>query len=474
MMRRLSFRNRRRKFPSTDNGSSEQGLTRLLCKTQTPKYQKCEDYDEEDAKAWETEHQNCWSSFREFYSDDPLVRTGTGTEELQLEDDRSTREEEAEIKTEDRQAGMGSSAAAKKSSYCNFTTQLLCFSAGSFSFEDDDEEQSSKHTESTSDTPQASFPVIAESVLTLPVTSDISLSSEVLSTGNTDFEDRSAPSTVPPSLEPEIELEVEPATEFGSLESQIEFGVEPETEVRAEPEIEVVVEPETEVRAEPEIEVVAEPETEVRAEPEIEVVVEPETEAVVEKPSVPVPVPPKRARFADEAGHSIIERVIEIEKITVKRLMVMLLLPAERRFELLHISYEEGDLILVKDIVDQFHEIATDPLLKEQKYAGLACRRQNPETGIYHGTELSLVTCIQRCKLVKNEVLVAITEDYTVDELMFMATKLLHHKRVRKAVRQGHASKRAEKRLESHQRRSKKSASKSYQGEMFIGAPPSP
>jgi len=129
--------------------------------------------------------------------------------------------------------------------------------------------------------------------------------------------------------------------------------------------------------------------------------------------------------------------------------MIILLQPAQRKFELLQISCDEGDCVYASDIVARFPALATDDVLRKQHYKGLARRRQDPNTGSLTAENLSNDISIQDYKLVKNEVLVATIEGYTVDELMTMAAKLLHNKRVRKAVHKGKSSRRCVRQVDS-------------------------
>ena len=136
-------------------------------------------------------------------------------------------------------------------------------------------------------------------------------------------------------------------------------------------------------------------------------------------------------RFADDAGKDLTtthytETMYSEDDLDWVRCIILLLSPKKKKFEFIHISYNQYDKSTIASILDQLPGLATDPALKAQEYAGLiraeACR------------ELINTVPVQSYHLKRDELLVAVIKGVYGKTLMKMAKPLIENKKILRAV----------------------------------------
>lgn len=137
-------------------------------------------------------------------------------------------------------------------------------------------------------------------------------------------------------------------------------------------------------------------------------------------------------RFADEEGKAM-ETVHLVERqqgyrddSNLRRILVLLLLPKEKKFEFLHAEYSLNARVSVSVLLKQFPDMATDPIVASQKYTRL-CRAGG-------GAELINALAIQDYGLEQDEILIAVVKGYTSKETNRMAKTLVENQQILKAV----------------------------------------
>lgn len=136
-------------------------------------------------------------------------------------------------------------------------------------------------------------------------------------------------------------------------------------------------------------------------------------------------------RFADEEGLAI-ETVYftdrdEEEDDGLSRIVVLLLSPKRKRFEFLHLQYEQEKRTQLSEACKQFGEMASDPTFITKQYIGL-CRPSR------NGQELINSLALQDYDMEKDEILVAIPLGMSSKQIVKLSQPLLSDRNVLKTV----------------------------------------
>jgi hypothetical protein len=138
----------------------------------------------------------------------------------------------------------------------------------------------------------------------------------------------------------------------------------------------------------------------------------------------------KRLRFADEEGKAM-ETVHfvdcdEYEDPVYRRVLILLLLPKQRKYEFVHAEYSIESQLTVSQLLEMLPGLASDTQIRKQQYSGL-CRAAG-------GNELINALAIQSFDLSPDEILLGIPNGYSGEVMCDMARALVENEKILRAV----------------------------------------
>lgn len=134
----------------------------------------------------------------------------------------------------------------------------------------------------------------------------------------------------------------------------------------------------------------------------------------------------KTVSFSDKDGGPLHEtRVIEPPQ--VRRLVLLLLSPQDRKFEFLHLEYPLDDNTTVQVVVDQIPKLASNPLFRRFTFSCLAKTSKNEQ--------LDNDALMGDCELREHELLLGVPMGYPVHQIGAFAVPLLLNGDIIKAVK---------------------------------------
>lgn len=142
-------------------------------------------------------------------------------------------------------------------------------------------------------------------------------------------------------------------------------------------------------------------------------------------PTDEFPTLTRRVSFADEWG-SPLNKIRVIDPPAVKRVLLLLLSPSDRKFEFLNIEYPLDDNTTNQVILDQIPKLVANPVFRKQTFSCFArtCKNETLENNMLMGD----------CELAENELLLGVLEGYPVAEIGAFAVPLLLNGDIIKAV----------------------------------------
>jgi hypothetical protein len=133
----------------------------------------------------------------------------------------------------------------------------------------------------------------------------------------------------------------------------------------------------------------------------------------------------RRVSFADEWGSALGEIRI-IAPPALRRAVVLLLSPPDRKFEFLNIEYPLDDTTTVQVVLDQIPKLASNPVFRHLTFSSVArtCKNEKLDNKVLMG----------ECELADNELLLGILTGYPVTQIGAFAVPLLLNGDIIKAV----------------------------------------
>eukprot|EP00339_Tiarina_fusa_P013825 CAMPEP_0117006000 /NCGR_PEP_ID=MMETSP0472-20121206/6385_1 /TAXON_ID=693140 ORGANISM="Tiarina fusus, Strain LIS" /NCGR_SAMPLE_ID=MMETSP0472 /ASSEMBLY_ACC=CAM_ASM_000603 /LENGTH=438 /DNA_ID=CAMNT_0004707341 /DNA_START=103 /DNA_END=1416 /DNA_ORIENTATION=+ len=133
-------------------------------------------------------------------------------------------------------------------------------------------------------------------------------------------------------------------------------------------------------------------------------------------------------RFADEEGKPLTQvHLIKSVRGLLSRCVVLLMSPSERIFEFLHAEYPLDDSTTVEVVLEQLPKICSNPVFRFKNFVTLS-KTKTQEL-------LDPESTMRDCHLAESELLLAILDGYTVNEMASFALPLLLNGRIQKAVK---------------------------------------
>lgn len=156
--------------------------------------------------------------------------------------------------------------------------------------------------------------------------------------------------------------------------------------------------------------------------------------------------PKKGIQWADQVADAKTPLVTvhswEVPEDATLRIVCLLLHPTQRKFEFVHVEYDNCDdeeRVSVKDALSQIRSFATNPLLKKQRYKSLCTNEQ----------EMISILPLQNYNLQEGAMVVAVPKKFAIKEIRVQAAALLSNKVLARALRKAKTSGRALQRLAS-------------------------
>jgi hypothetical protein len=135
----------------------------------------------------------------------------------------------------------------------------------------------------------------------------------------------------------------------------------------------------------------------------------------------------RTVRFADEEGKPLTQvHLIRSVRGLLSRVVVLLMSPSERIFEFLHVEYPLDDSTTVEVVLEQLPKICSNPVFRFKKFVTLS-NTKNQEL-------LDHEITMRDCHLAESELVLAVLDGYTVNEMASFALPLLLNGRIQKAV----------------------------------------
>ena len=144
-----------------------------------------------------------------------------------------------------------------------------------------------------------------------------------------------------------------------------------------------------------------------------------------EAPSDAFPLLTRRVSFADEWG-SPLKEVRVMEAPPVRRLVLLLLSPEDRKFEFLHLEYPLDDSTTVQVVLEQLPKLVANPIFRQLSFSCLAKTSKNEK--------LDNMKSMADCDLADNELLIGILPGYSMNQIGGFAVPLLLNGDIIKAV----------------------------------------
>eukprot|EP00543_Licmophora_paradoxa_P001798 CAMPEP_0202452364 /NCGR_PEP_ID=MMETSP1360-20130828/10592_1 /ASSEMBLY_ACC=CAM_ASM_000848 /TAXON_ID=515479 /ORGANISM="Licmophora paradoxa, Strain CCMP2313" /LENGTH=388 /DNA_ID=CAMNT_0049071163 /DNA_START=157 /DNA_END=1323 /DNA_ORIENTATION=- len=139
-----------------------------------------------------------------------------------------------------------------------------------------------------------------------------------------------------------------------------------------------------------------------------------------------------KVHFADEVGKELenvhfVRTMYSQDDPDCRRAIILLLSPADKKFEFVHVSYNLYEKTTVSAVVQQLSALATDGALKAQKFSGMI--------SVESGREMLNSAPVQAYNLSTDSLLVGVLKGTYASTMMKMAKPLLENKKIIKAVR---------------------------------------